>query len=132
MNVRPPAVAGMFYPGSSVELGALVDRLLDGDLSAGDKLVQIGDTAITVLAQHLNQRAGRPFPGAGEIVAPIRGALESLADHLAAGTPSPERPALAVAPPAGTPEADAIVYRQLARIVTEIDALDLAAGDRSA
>jgi len=29
---------------------ALVDRLLDGDLTAGDKLVQIGDTAITVLA----------------------------------------------------------------------------------
>ncbi len=28
----------------------LVDRLLDGDASAGDKLVQIGDTAITVLA----------------------------------------------------------------------------------
>jgi hypothetical protein len=27
-----------------------VDRLLDGDASAGDKLVQIGDTAITVLA----------------------------------------------------------------------------------
>ena len=27
----------------------LVDRLLDGDASAGDKLVQIGDTAITVL-----------------------------------------------------------------------------------
>jgi hypothetical protein len=29
---------------------ALVDRLLDGDASAGEKLAQIGDTAITVLA----------------------------------------------------------------------------------
>ncbi|HET7541670.1 MAG TPA: HEAT repeat domain-containing protein [Polyangiaceae bacterium] len=29
---------------------ALVDRLLEGDPTAGDKLVQIGDTAITVLA----------------------------------------------------------------------------------
>jgi hypothetical protein len=85
--------------------------------------------AITVLAQHLNQRAGRPFTGAGETIASIAGALETLADQLAAGTPSPARPSITLAAPAGAPEADAVVYRQLAKIVTEIDALALAARD---
>ena len=87
--------------------------------------------AISVLAQHLNQRAGRPFTGAGQTIASMGGALETLAHHLADGTPSPERPALTVAAPVGTPEGDVVVYRQLARIVTEIDALALAARDHS-
>jgi uncharacterized membrane protein YccC len=83
--------------------------------------------AITVLGQHLNKRVRLPQPGVEATVAALGESLESLAVHLetgqsvaTSGQPNHALPAAAVGD-------EALVYGQLAKIGTEIEAITLAA-----
>jgi uncharacterized membrane protein YccC len=86
--------------------------------------------AITVLGQHLNQRKGVALPDAGDVVTKIGSSMEALAENLEFGHSTPPATTAArpnLAPPGDTPVDDALVHRQLAKIVTEVDAMKLAA-----
>ncbi|WP_170156779.1 FUSC family protein [Roseimicrobium gellanilyticum] len=84
--------------------------------------------AITVLGQHLNHRAGDPLAIPHAYVTSITETMEGLAKSLESGVPSPKDSWQKTAPPANISPDDAMVYRQLATVVTEIDAMALAAG----
>ena len=82
--------------------------------------------AIGVLAQHLNSNAGTPFEGIEAPVEKITQRLESLAASLETGQYPTATIPLDISQPAGPTADPTLVYRQLRKIITEIDALALA------
>lgn len=80
---------------------------------------------ITVLAQHLNPNAGTPLLAVAETTAQITPRLEALASAIETGHhPTPAAP---LDIPLSKATADhTLIYRQLRKIITEIDALALA------
>ena len=83
--------------------------------------------AITVLAQQLNRRLSVTTPGFASAVTAIGHCMETLAEDLEAGRPASlcARPDLSC--PADQPAHVQQVYGLLAKVVTEIEAMALAA-----
>lgn len=84
--------------------------------------------AITVLAQQLNRRFAVTTPGFASAVTAIGHCMETLAENLEAGRPASlcARPDLSC--PADQPAHVQQVYGLLTKVVTEIEAMALAAG----
>jgi uncharacterized membrane protein YccC len=83
--------------------------------------------AITVLGQHLNHRSGIPLSIPQAYVTTITDTMEGLAAGLESDTSSSVASPPNTAAPVDVSPDDALVYRQLATVVTEIDAIALAA-----
>lgn len=84
--------------------------------------------AITVLGQYLNHRSGNAMDIPQAYVKTITDRMDALANDLESGakTPSAAVAPPGIAPPANISPDDALVYRQLATVVTELDAIALA------
>ncbi|WP_083805016.1 FUSC family protein [Chthoniobacter flavus] len=82
--------------------------------------------AIGVLAQHLNPNAGSPIPSLEAPTEKIAQRLESLAQSLETGQRPAPIPPLDIPTPTGPTTDHVLIYRQLRKIITEIDALALA------
>jgi uncharacterized membrane protein YccC len=81
--------------------------------------------AIGVLAQHLNSNAGTPFTGIEAPTVQISDRLESLATSLETGQRPTATISLDIFHPTGPTADHILIYRQLRKIITEIDALGL-------
>jgi uncharacterized membrane protein YccC len=83
---------------------------------------------VTVLGQHLDKRERVTQPGFAMVVAEIGETIESLAARLEASQPT----AMILWPNVGMPSDasanESLVYRQLTKIVTEIEAMTIGAG----
>lgn len=77
---------------------------------------------VTVLGQHLNKRRRVTQPGFAVVVAEIGEAIESLAAQLEASRTKATILLPNVEMPSGASADDSLVYRQLTKIVTEIEA----------
>jgi hypothetical protein len=81
-----------------------------------------------VLGQHLDKRERVTQPGFAMVVAEIGETIESLAARLEASQPT----AMILWPNVGMPSDasanESLVYRQLTKIVTEIEAMTIGAG----
>ncbi|HSI63056.1 MAG TPA: FUSC family protein [Candidatus Saccharimonadia bacterium] len=84
--------------------------------------------AITVLGQHLNNRIGIALSFPEAYVTTVTDTMEGLAGQLESSTPAKNPVRRANAPPSSDAPEEALAYRQLAKVVTEIDAIALAAG----
>jgi uncharacterized membrane protein YccC len=82
--------------------------------------------AITVLGQHLNHRSGNPLTIPQTYVTTIADAMDSLAKDLESGASASTTTRQEATTPTDISPDDAVVYRQLGTVVTEIDALALA------
>jgi uncharacterized membrane protein YccC len=82
--------------------------------------------AITVLGQHLNHRVGNALVIPGSYVTTITDTMEGLAKDLESGTLASTTTRQETTTPTNISPDDAVVYRQLGTVVTEIDALALA------
>jgi hypothetical protein len=83
--------------------------------------------AITVLGQHLNHRIGNALAIPACHVAPITDMMDSMADGLESGIPAATNSRQSVPSPKNLSPDEAVVYRQLGTVATEIDAIALAA-----
>ncbi|MBV8537847.1 MAG: AmmeMemoRadiSam system protein B [Alphaproteobacteria bacterium] len=71
--IRPPAVAGMFYPASAAELGADIDRMLDGASA------QHGPSPKAIIVPHAGYIYSGPIAAeAYALLRPIRGRIERV------------------------------------------------------
>jgi uncharacterized membrane protein YccC len=82
--------------------------------------------AITLLGHHLNKQPVRPQPEIQSVTAGIREAMDSLAARLETGEAVPAGGHIDVPTPA-TPD-EPLVYAQLTKVSTEVEAMTLAAG----
>ena len=78
---------------------------------------------VTVLGQYLNKRERVTLPGFAVVVSGIGESIESLAARLESSQPEPPVPPPSVEVPQGTSGDESLVYRQLTKIVTEIEAM---------
>jgi uncharacterized membrane protein YccC len=86
---------------------------------------------VTVLGQHLNKRERVTSPGFAVVVSGIGASIESLAARLESSQPGAPIPPPSVEMAQGTSADESLVYRQLTKIVTEIEAMAIEA-DRPA
>ncbi|HTP83170.1 MAG TPA: AmmeMemoRadiSam system protein B, partial [Alphaproteobacteria bacterium] len=71
--VRPPAVAGMFYPASADELGADIDRMLD------EAAAQRGPAPKAIIVPHAGYVYSGPIAAeAYALLRPIRGRIQRV------------------------------------------------------
>jgi hypothetical protein len=80
---------------------------------------------VTVLGQHLNKRKRVTQPGFAMVVAEIGETIESLAAQLEASRPKATILLPNVEMPNGASADESLVYRQLTKIVTEIEAMTI-------
>jgi uncharacterized membrane protein YccC len=83
--------------------------------------------AVTVLAQHLNKRPKLTKPGLEAVAGEIAESIGTLAEKIQARETVEPGGRLQVETPADAAADEALVYGQLARIATEVEAIRLAA-----
>jgi uncharacterized membrane protein YccC len=83
---------------------------------------------VTVLGQHLNKRERVTQPGFAMVVAGIGESIESLAARLDASQPAATVLCPEVEMPQGASADESLVYGQLTKIVTEIEAMAIETG----
>lgn len=87
--------------------------------------------AVTVLGQHLNQRIGFTQPGIAASAAAADEGIESLVSRLENGQPATTMPWPNIELPSDASADELMIYGGLTKIVTEIEAMTLAAGPLS-